>query len=118
METTEDETERLSNLCVDLVSLKQLEPGLLHLFRTKGCGEWASVSELYRIAGTSGEEIKPELAVTWLTSPSGQSGDAIVFFCDEELQWQTTAFYNTARLFRTESQPVLPAARTAPATGS
>jgi hypothetical protein len=105
----------LSTLCADLVSLRRLEPGLVHLFRTKQPGEWISVAELYRVAGESGAAIKPELAVTWLTPPSGQPGYAVVLFCEDELQWSTTAHYNVARLLRNDNVPLTPVAVPDPA---
>ena len=106
----EDETDRLSNLCTDLVSLARLEPALVHLFRHTRAGEWISVAELYRTAGAPEEGIKPELAATWLPSPSDQPGYAVVLFCDEQLQWSMTAYHNVDRLFRDEASPVTSAA--------
>ena len=106
----EDETDRLSNLCADLVSLTRLEPGLVHLFHHSRAGEWISVAELYRVAGAPDDGIKPELAATWLTPPSGQPGYALVLFCDDELQWSTTAYHNVGRLFRHETLPITSAA--------
>lgn len=94
----EDETDSLNNLCADLVSLKRLEPGLVHLFRDRRAGEWVPVAELYLAAGAPDESIKPELAATWLPSPSAQPGRAIVYFCDDEIQWSLTAYYDAARL--------------------
>jgi hypothetical protein len=111
----EDETDRLSNLCADLVSLKRLEPALVHLFRNKKPGEWVPVADLYRVAGAADATIKPELSATWLTSPSDQSGYAVVFFCDDELQWSTTAYHNVAGLFRDGTSPLTPAAGPGPA---
>jgi hypothetical protein len=111
----EDEEDRLSNFCANLVSLTRLEPGLVHLFRTKQPGEWVSVTELYRVAGASEEGIKSELAATWLTSPSNQPGYAVIFFCDDELQWNLTVYYNVAWLFRNDNSPLTPAAVPGPA---
>ena len=104
----EDETDLLSNLCADLVSLKRLEPGLVHLFRNRRAGEWVSVAELYRAAGAPDGAIKPELAVAWLTSPTALPGYAVVCFCDDEIQWSTTAYYNVARLLRSEAASLTP----------
>ncbi len=88
----------LCNQCADLVSLKRLEPALVHLLQNRSAGEWIPVAELYRIAGDSVDGIKPELAATWLTSPSNQPSYVIVLFCDDELQWSMTAYYNAERL--------------------
>lgn len=101
----EDETDRLNNLCADLVSLRRLEPGLVHLFRDRQAGEWVPVAELYRFAGAPDDGIKPDLAATWLPSPSGQSGYAVVLFCDDELQWSLTAYHNVSGLFRDATSP-------------
>lgn len=92
-----DEEDVLSNLCTDLVSLARFEPALVYLFQSKRPGEWAPVGELYRRAGAGGA-IRPTLAATWLTSPTGQPGSAIVFFCDEDLSWNMTAYYDAERL--------------------
>ena len=94
-----NETDRLNNLCSDLVSLRRFEPGLAYLFQHMCAGEWVSVADLYRIVRVPSEGIKPELAVAWLPSPSIQEGYVVVLFCDDELQWSLTAYYNTERLF-------------------
>ena len=91
------EEDRFSNYCVDVVTLQRFEPGLIHLFRQQA-GEWASVVELYQRAGAPNAAVPPKLKVTWLPSPSGQSDYAVILFCDEELQWSSTAYYNTERL--------------------
>ncbi len=90
----------LSNQCAEVVGMAKFEPALLHLFQNHRAGEWVSVGELYRIVGEA-DEIKPELAATWLTSPSNQPGYAVVYFCDDELQWSQTAYYNVDRLLQT-----------------
>lgn len=90
----------LSNQCADLVSETKFEPALVHLLQHRRAGEWVPVIELYRIAGASSEGIRPEVAAAWLPSPSGQPGAALILFCDEECQWDMTAYYNAARLFR------------------
>lgn len=92
-----DEEDRLSEVCNDLVSLARFEPGLVHLFQ-RAAGAWVPVAELLRAAGASDETLPPTLAATWLVPPSGQPGYAVVFFCDDELQWSTTAYYNAERL--------------------
>lgn len=95
-----DEEDTLSNLCADLVSMTRFEPALLHLFQSKRPGEWVPVAELYRRAGAN-DTIRPTLAAAWLTSPTVQPGYAVVFFCDDELQWSMTAYYNAERLLGT-----------------
>jgi hypothetical protein len=90
----------LCNQCADLVTHAKFEPALIHLFQHRRAGEWIPVVELYRIAGAATDEIKPEVAATWLTSPSGQPGYAVVYFCDDELQWTLTAYYNVDRLLQ------------------
>lgn len=99
----EDEADRLNNLCADLVSLRRLEPGLVHLFRDRPAGGWVPVAELYRRAGEPVEGIKPELVVTWLPSPSAQAGYAVVLFCDDDLQWSLTAYHNVGRALGEEN---------------
>lgn len=96
----EDEADRLNNVCADLVSLRRLEPAIVHLFRTKTAGEWATVAELYQVAGITDLYVKPELAVVWLPSAGGDPAEAVILFCDEQLQWSLTAYYNVGRLFR------------------
>jgi hypothetical protein len=96
----------LSNRCADLVSLERLEPALVHLLRNRRAGEWVPVAELYRVAGATDAGIKPELAATWLSSPSNQPGYVVMLFCDDELQWNMTAYYNAERL----AQPATPPA--------
>lgn len=97
----EDEADRLNNLCTDLVSLRNLEPGIEHLLQNRP-GEWLAVADLYRVAGVALSQIKPELNATWLPSPSGAPGSVVILFCDDELQWSLTAYYNAKRL--SESQ--------------
>jgi hypothetical protein len=92
MDELSDE-DRLTERCADLVSCKRFEPALARLFQTKPAGEWVTVAELDGMAGGP--------AVTWLTSPNAQPGYAVIFFCDDELQWSMTAYYNVARLFET-----------------
>lgn len=97
----EDETDCLNNLCTDLVSLRKLEPGIEQLLQNRP-GEWVAVADLYRVAGVSPLRIKSELSATWLPSPSGAPGSVVVLFCDEELQWSLTAYYNSKRLFESQ----------------
>lgn len=106
----EEETDTLSNLCADLVSLTRLGPALKHLFRTKPAGEWAAVAELYRAAGITDLGIKPELAAAWLPSRSAAPDYAVILFCDEDLNWSTTAFYSVGWLFREDDPQLTPAA--------
>ena len=108
----DDETDRLNNLCTDLVTLRRLEPALAHLFHEKSAGEWVTVAELYRAAGAADGAIKPELAAAWLPPPSGDPTAAVLTFCDEELQWGMTAYYNIGRLFPDEAARVRPTAVT------
>lgn len=90
----------LSNLCADLVSEKRFEPALAHLFRDRAVGEWVPLVDLYRRAGAPTGDLRPATCAMWLPVPSGDPDSALVYFCDEELMWSTTAFYNVARLFR------------------
>lgn len=89
----------LSNLCADVVERAAFEPALVYLLRDRRAGEWVPVAELYRIAGESSVDLKPEVAAAWLPSPTNQPGYAVIFFCDDELMWSLTAYYNVARLF-------------------
>lgn len=89
----------LSNQCADVVGMAKFEPALLHLLRNHRAGEWVPVAELYRLAGVA-EEIKPELAATWLPSPTNQPGYVVIFFCDDELMWSLTAYHNADRLLQ------------------
>jgi len=111
----EDEADQLNNLCADLVSLARMEPGLKHLFHGKAAGEWVPLAELYRLTGVTGVQIKPELAAAWLPSPSADSGYAVILFCDDELGWCMTAYYNVGWLFRDEATQLTPAAPPRPA---
>lgn len=88
----------LSNQCADVVERRAFEPALMHLLRNRGAGEWVPVAELYRIAGESCADLKPEVAAAWLPSPTNQPGYVVIFFCDDELMWSLTAYYNAARL--------------------
>lgn len=105
-----DEAARLSNLCADLISLRRLEPALLYLaaraFRRKRAGEWVSVAELYRCAGSSDESIKPELVAAWLPAPFSDTDYVVVLFYDAETQWSLTADYNMTRLVGDTAPPL------------
>lgn len=90
----------LSNVCADFVSEKRFEPALVYLFRDRAAGEWVPLADLYRRAGASAEGVRAATVVMRLPVPSGDDDSALVYFCDEELMWSTTAFYNVARLFR------------------
>jgi hypothetical protein len=90
----------LCNQCADLVELAKFEPALIHLFQNRLAGEWVPVAELYRIAGASPDSIRPETAATWLSSPTNQPGYVVILFCDDELQWSMTAYYNADRLLQ------------------
>lgn len=100
-----DPEEILCTQCGDLVSLTRLEPALLHLLQNRSAGEWVPVAELYRIAGENGADIRAEVAAAWLPSPTNQPGYVIIFFCDDELQWSMTAYYNAARLLESITPP-------------
>lgn len=93
----DDELDTLGNLCADLVSLRRLEPGLVHLFRDVPAGRWVAVRDLYERVGRPDVGIKPLLAVAWLPSP-GDPDYAVVLFFDDETKWSLTADYNAARL--------------------
>jgi hypothetical protein len=105
----EDEADVLSNLCVDLVSLRRLEPGLDHLFRRQAPGRWVAVSELYEKAGQPDQAIKPQLAAAWLPSP-GDPDYAVILFFDDTTKWSLTADYNVARLLGQQPQSQVAAA--------
>jgi hypothetical protein len=89
----------LSNQCADLVSWQRFEPAVLQLLRGRRAGEWVPVAELYRLVDTPAESIRPTICVTWLPSPTNQPGYVVIYFCDDELPWNMTAYYNAARLF-------------------
>lgn len=105
----DDETDTLSNLCTDLVSLRRLEPGLAYLFRDKTPGTWTLVRDLYERAGQPDDSIKPQLAAAWLPSP-GDPDYAVVVFFDDETKWALTADYNVARLMKSHPQSPVAAA--------
>jgi hypothetical protein len=99
--TMDDEADILSNVCVDLVSLCRLEPGLKFLFAQTVPGSWTSVRDLYDRAGQPQPNVESKLAVTWLPSPGGPDY-AVVLFFDDETKWSLTADYNVARLLGTK----------------
>lgn len=94
---TDDELDTVSNLCADLVSLKRLEPALVHLFRDKPAGVWVPVAELYAHARADATEVPSSLSAAWMASAT-DSGYGVVSFYDDELKWSTSAVYNVARL--------------------
>jgi hypothetical protein len=94
----DDETDRLSNLCTDLVSLRRLEPGVVHLFQHHRAGEWVPVRDLYRAGGDADGPVAPGLVAAWLPAPTDAPDYAVVVFFDAETQWSSTAYYNRARL--------------------
>lgn len=99
----------LHNQCGALVEQARYEPAMTHLLKTRRAGEWVPVAELYRAAGAFVPDLRPEAVATWLPSPSDPTGYAVVLFCDEDLQWSTTAFYNVARLLnRTSDMAAVP----------
>ncbi|MCU0706065.1 MAG: hypothetical protein MUF18_19050 [Fimbriiglobus sp.] len=91
----DDPLDHLSNLCADLVSLRRLEPGLVHLFRERPPGTWVPVADLYALAGADPNEIPAGLSAAWL--PAG-SGSGVVSFFDDEQMWSMSAVYNVHRL--------------------
>ena len=105
----DDEADGLSNLCTDLVSLRRLEPGLIHLFHHKLPSNWISVRELFDRAGQSDRVIKEQLAAAWLPAPHDPDY-AIVVFYDSETRWSLTAEYNIARLRSRQAQSQVAAA--------
>lgn len=105
----DDEADIPSNVCTDLVSLRKLEPALIHLFRDTTPGVWVPVRELYARAGHSGEAIKTGLAAAWLPSP-GDPDYAVVVFFDNETKWSLTADYHAARLLGQQPQTQVAAA--------
>ena len=104
----EDEADRLSNLCADLVTERKLEPALRSLFRDKRAGEWLPVADLYREVGGSAGPVKPDLFAAWLPAPSGDPDYAVVFFFDGTTQWSMNADYNVGRLLRAGTADPLP----------
>jgi hypothetical protein len=102
MSKTMDETDLLSNLCADLVSLRRLEPGLGMLFREPK-GSWVPVRELYSHAGQPDESIKENLVAAWLPSPTDPNYSILVFL-DDESKWSMTADYNSTRLLGRQPQ--------------
>jgi len=93
----DDPLDHLSNLCADLVSLKRLEPGLVHLFRERPTGMWVPVADLYAAAGADTSDIPAGLSAAWL--PAG-SGYGVVSFFDDDQKWSMSAVYNADRLFK------------------
>ena len=100
----DDEADRLSNLCTDLVSLRRLEPSLVSLFRERRAGEWAAVEDLYRRSGGPDDPVKATLYAAWLPSADGDPDYAVVVFHDNDTKWSMTAEYNVARLPATAPQ--------------
>ena len=91
------DTDHLSNLSADLLSLRRLEPGLVHLF-DRPSGEWVPVAELFALAGADASEVPADLSAAWLSA--GGSGYAVVSFYADECKWSTSAVYNVARLMK------------------
>lgn len=100
----DDETDRLSNVCADLVSLRRLEPSVVSLFRNHRAGEWVAVGDLYRKSAGASEPIKTTLHATWLPPADGDPDYAVVLFHDTDSKWSMTAEYNVARLPATAPQ--------------
>ena len=93
----DDVTDRLSNWCTDLVSLRRLEQGMTRLLRDTPPGVWVPVKTLYEAAAASGPgDDSP--AASWLSGPGGEPGYAVVVFSDPGEWWSMTADYNAARL--------------------
>ena len=105
----DDESDTLSNLCADLVSLRRPESGLAYLFRQKSPGNWVSVRDLYEKAGQPNPMIKPQLTAAWLPSPC-DPGYAVILFYDDATKWSLTADYNVARILGQQSPPQVAAA--------
>ena len=97
--------DTLSNLCADLVSLKRLEPALVHLFRDHPAGAWVPVAELYALADRSTADIPVGLTVAWMASTTDSGYGVVSFYDDDDLKWSTSAVYNVARLLKAK-QPV------------
>jgi len=100
----DDEADRMSNLCTNLVSMKRYEPALKHLLNETP-GGWIPVRELYRAAGADAADADSLLAA-WLPSPNNRDYVVIVFL-DDETKWSQTADYHATRLLgRQASVPV------------
>jgi hypothetical protein len=97
----DDETDILSNVCVDLISLRRFEPGLKHFFAETSPGSWTSVRDLYERARQPQPSLESTLAVTWLPSPGGLDY-AVVLFFDASSKWSLAADYNVSRLLGTK----------------
>jgi hypothetical protein len=104
----DEETDRSSNLCMDLVSLKKYEPGVKQLLGNTPPGRWVPVRDLYQAAGI-GDPRADSLLAAWLPSPSDPSHSVIVFL-DDTTKWCQTADYNAARLLGSRTPVSLAAA--------
>lgn len=92
-----DKTDLMSNICTDLVSLRRLEPGVIHLLRDRKPGAWTHVRDLYERAEEESTSMTTDLLAAWLPSPNDPDYAVIVFF-DDETKWSLTAEYNAKRL--------------------
>jgi hypothetical protein len=90
----DDELDRISNLCLELVSERKHESMLLRLFRDRPAGLWVPLAEL----DLPRDDYPVSLKVSWVNTPDPKY--AIVLFFDSETLWSMHADYNLSRLLR------------------
>jgi hypothetical protein len=94
----EDDEILLSNVCTDLVSLRECESFPLHLFSACRPGEWAVVRDVCARLAVPVVAPQPGLYATWLRDPAGHDDYAVIVFYDDESKWSMAAQYNRGRL--------------------
>jgi hypothetical protein len=99
-----DEEIDLLNTCSDLVVLEQFEAFPLHLLLHKQAGEWGKVLQLCLDVGIKIDDLNPDLFVTWLPDPMGQSDYSVVIFYDDQSKWTMAAHYNRQRVLSSASK--------------
>jgi hypothetical protein len=93
-----EDSIRLNNFCVDLVSEKRTEPFVIRLLTNTQAGEWVRVDEVCAAIGLAVEGVDTELFATRLADPVGDEGYSLIVFYDNASLWTMAARYNRQRL--------------------
>ena len=93
-----NDDEQSLTFCMDLVTIKNLEPFLLNLFKHHPMGKWCRVRETCEELGIHASAVKPDVVTVWLDDPFGDEGYAVIMFFDDDTKQSFAANYNKRRL--------------------
>lgn len=98
----EEEIDRLSNWCCDLLALKRMEPGLRFFLQEVDAGHWVEVATLYEKAGSLDHGIPESLAAAWMPTPAAND-EIVVSFYDSDAKWSSSAILSPSVVRRLQT---------------